>query len=96
MVEVPHNMNPFSVMKLEADGSVTPFLPYDETKNIRQKKPKFYARNGAAIYICTFDCLMRRNSLYGDKTIPYFMRKEESFDLDDMTDWDLLERWMID
>jgi len=88
-------MNPYSVMKLETDGSITSFLPYDETKNIRQIKPKFYARNGAAIYICTFDCLMHKNSLYGNKTIPYFMKKEDSFDLDDIIDWNLVERWIV-
>ena len=94
VVEVPHNMNPYSVMKLETDGSITSFLPYDETKNIRQIKPKFYARNGAAIYICTYDCLMRRNSLYGNKTIPYFMKKEESFDIDDQVDWEIIETFI--
>ena len=49
VVEVPHQFNPYSVMKLE-DGYLKHFLPYDERKNIRQLKPKFYARNGAAFY----------------------------------------------
>ena len=29
------------------------------------KKPVFYARNGAAIYICTYNCLMGKNSMFG-------------------------------
>ena len=91
VVEVPHNMNPYSVMQLEADGTVTPFLTYDEKKNLRHEKPVFYARNGAAIYVFTRDCLMNKDSFYGDSTIPYFMKKEESIDIDDEWDWRLVE-----
>lgn len=91
MTEVPHNMNPYSIMKLKKDGMVEPFLDYDENKNIRQKKPKFYARNGAAIYICTYECLMKKNSLFGKAILPYFMDKEDSLDLDDEVDWRIAE-----
>ena len=91
VTEVPHNMNPYSVMKLEKDGMVKPFLNYDENKNLRQMKPKFYARNGAAIYICTYECLMKKNSLFGKTTLPYFMNKEDSLDLDDEVDWQMTE-----
>jgi len=91
ITEVPHNMNPYSVMQLQDDGTIIPFLKYDEKKNIRHQKPVFYARNGAAIYICTYKCLLKKNSLYGDKIIPYFMKKEESLDLDDEVDWNFAE-----
>jgi CMP-N-acetylneuraminic acid synthetase len=91
VTEVPHNMNPYSMMQLQKDGTITPFLNYDESKNLRQKKPVFYARNGAAIYICTYECLMEKNSLYGDTILPFFMKKEESFDLDDEVDWEIAE-----
>jgi CMP-N-acetylneuraminic acid synthetase len=91
VTEVPHNMNPYSVMKLQKDGTIKPFLKYDENDNLRQKKPIFYARNGAAIYICTYQCLMQKNSLYGDKIMPFFMSKETSFDLDDEIDWKIAQ-----
>ena len=91
VVEVPHNMNPYSIMQLQEDGRIKPFLEYDERKNLRQQKPLFYARNGAAIYICTYNCLMNKNSLYGDTTIPYFMKKEESIDIDDEWDWQVVK-----
>ena len=91
VTEVPHNMNPYSLMELQQDGTIAPFLSYDESKNLRQLKPKFYARNGPAISICTCECLIQKNSQYGDRTLPYFMKKEDSFDLDDMVDWDILE-----
>ena len=90
VTQVPHNMNPYSVMHLEHDN-LKPFLEFDETRNIRQQKPKFYARNGAAIYICEYDCLVKKNSLFGDKTIPYFMKNYESVDLDNEWDWQIAE-----
>tara|TARA_S200000501_G_scaffold156038_1_gene147295 strand:- start:4664 stop:5374 length:711 start_codon:yes stop_codon:yes gene_type:complete len=91
VAKVEHNVNPYSVMKLNKDGTVSPFLDYDEKKNLRQLKPKFYARNGAAIYICTYNCLMKKNSIFGDSTLPFFMKKNDSFDLDDETDWMIVE-----
>jgi CMP-N,N'-diacetyllegionaminic acid synthase len=85
VVEVPHQFNPYSVMKLE-DDFLKPFLPFDERDNLRQLKPRFYARNGAAIYAFTYQCLVYKNSLYGNKILPYYMGKEESIDIDDMID----------
>ena len=39
-------MNPYSVMRLNDNGTIKQFLDYDEKNNLRQLKPKFYARNG--------------------------------------------------
>jgi len=78
-------------MSLAKDGYLVPYQDYDERKNIRQLKPIFYARNGAAIYICTYDCLMKKNSLYGDKILPYEMDRSASVDIDDEWDWKLAE-----
>ena len=91
VTEVPHNENPFSIMRITKDNLLEPYLKYDEKMNLRQKKPTFYARNGAAIYICTHECLMEKNSMFGDKILPYFMSKEDSLDLDDMFDWEIME-----
>jgi len=88
--EVPHQFNPYSVMKLEGEY-LKPFLTYDERKNIRQLKPKFYARNGAAIYAFRYECLIKKNSIYGDKILPYFMRMIDSFDIDNLDDLKLIE-----
>lgn len=85
VIELPHNFNPYSIMKLERDHLI-PYLEYDEKKNIRQLKPIFYARNGAAIYAFTYNCLINKKSIYGDKILPYFMKKEESIDIDDEID----------
>ncbi|QWR77704.1 acylneuraminate cytidylyltransferase family protein [Candidatus Magnetomonas plexicatena] len=90
VVELPHNCNPFSIMKY--DGRyLQPFMQYDESKNLRQLKPSFYARNGAAIYAATYECLMAKKSFFGDTVLPYFMKKEESIDIDDEFDFFVAE-----
>jgi len=90
VVKAPHNCTPNSIMKLEGKY-LSPFLPLDENLNLRQLKPVFYARNGAAIYAFTYSCLMNRRSIYGDKILPYFMEKECSIDVDDLFDLKLCE-----
>lgn len=90
VVEAPHNYNPYSVM--EFDGKyLKHFLDFQESNNLRQKKPKFYARNGPAILAFTYDCLVNKKSMYGDKILPYFMKREESIDIDEEFDLKIAE-----
>ncbi len=93
IVEVPHNFNPYSIMKLQGKY-LSPYLLFDENKNLRQFKPVFYARNGAAIYAFTYNCLMNKHSIYGDKILPYLMEKASSIDVDDLFDLKLCE-WIL-
>ena len=88
---VPHNYNPYSVMSLDEEGLLQPFLNYDESKNSRQFKPTFYARNGAAIYITKTEIISKYNSIYGKNIKPYFMDEKSSFDIDSIWDWNLAE-----
>jgi N-acylneuraminate cytidylyltransferase len=90
VIEVPHQFNPYSVMKYE-NNWVYPFMSYDEKKNTRQLKPKFFARNGPAILAFTYDCISNKDSMYGEKIIPYLMKKENSIDIDDLTDLKIAE-----
>ena len=90
VVKVPHNFNPYSIMELQNE-KLLPYAPYDETKNIRQLKPVFYGRNGAAIYAFTYHCLMSKNSLYGDTILHFEMKKDESIDIDDPFDLQICE-----
>lgn len=90
VVKAPHQFNPHSIMEMK-NGFLKPFLKYDERKNIRQLKPVFYARNGAAIYAFTYECLMKKNSIYGDKILAYEMSREESIDIDDLLDLTICE-----
>ena len=90
VIDVPHNFNPFSVM--DFDGTyLKPYLDFKESNNLRQKKPKFYARNGPAILAFSYDCIMNKKSMYGDKILPYFMKREESIDIDEEYDLEMAE-----
>lgn len=91
VVKVPHNMIPESIMKLGADNYVKHLMLWDERKNIRQEKPTYYARNGAAIYIVKTACLLNNKTLYGDTILPYEMPRERSIDIDDDFDFEMCE-----
>lgn len=93
VVAVPHNCNPYSIMSLK-DIYLVPYLDFDEKNNLRQLKPRFYARNGAAIYAFSYDCIMKKHSIYGDKILPYFMEKIDSIDIDDKMDLIIAEALM--
>jgi CMP-N-acetylneuraminic acid synthetase len=89
VTKLPHNYNPTSLMQLQGQFLVPYLDSLYETSQLRQKKPIFYARNGAAIYAFTFNCLTNKKSIYGDKIVPYEMRKEESIDIDDFFDLEI-------
>lgn len=90
VTELPHQYNPYSVMKLH-DGKLVPFAQNSEVYTQRQLKPTFYARNGAAIYAFKCETLMQKSSIYGDDCRPYLMNKEDSVDIDDMVDFEFAE-----
>lgn len=82
----PHLHSPYSVMKMNSDGYLEFFLKDGQKFTSRQEKPKFYARNGAAIYAVATDVYLETGSLYGTKCIPYEMPPEDSVDIDSMLD----------
>jgi CMP-N-acetylneuraminic acid synthetase len=90
VIEVPHQYNPYSIMRIE-NGKLVPFIQGSEEHTQRQQKPVFFARNGAAIYAFRYETLMKKNSLYGDDCRPYLMSKEDSVDIDDMVDFRFTE-----
>ena len=83
VVEVPHQYNPYSVLSLNQNGELNPIL--DKTFNRRQDKPKFYARNGPAILVVSPSVILD-DELYGSTSLPYFMTKENSLDIDKKED----------
>ena len=83
VMHVPHNMNPYSIMELK-DGYLTNYINQEELLLRRQDKPKFYARNGAAI--CLTKTIRLHKYIFGGKILPYFMDKMESIDIDDEDD----------
>jgi CMP-N-acetylneuraminic acid synthetase len=95
VVEVPHQFNPVSVMKLSAQGALTPFLGDQAVVTRRQDKPKAYARNGPAVLVCHPDTL-RSGELYGLSCRPYFMLEKDSLDIDTPQDLILAEEALLD
>jgi len=84
VVEVPHQFNPTSVMRID-DGLLKPFLE-GSTAARRQDKPRVYARNGPAV-LAVHARVLREGSLYGNESWPLVMSPEDSLDID--TPWDL-------
>ncbi|MHA1284530.1 MAG: acylneuraminate cytidylyltransferase family protein [Promethearchaeota archaeon] len=88
-VEVPHRFNPYSLMQFK--GKYLEHYIKEIRIYRRQEKPKFYARNGAAIYITKYKTLIEERKIIGNKCLPYFMPRERSIDIDDMFDWRVAE-----
>jgi len=90
VVSVPHNFTPTSIM--EFDGKyLKHHSELDERNIIRQKKPQFFGRNGPAILAFKCSSFIEKKSMYGDKILPYLMKKEESIDIDDFFDFRIAE-----
>lgn len=86
--EVPHNMNPYSVMKLVNKKYLEDFIEQENPILRRQDKKTFYARNGA-IYITKRNLL--NYGLFGGKILFSEMSRSESIDIDDLEDWQNIE-----
>jgi CMP-N-acetylneuraminic acid synthetase len=84
VVEVPHQFNPVSVMRMQ-DGRLDPFLD-GPTVTRRQDKPRVFARNGPAV-LATRARVVSAGSLYGTDCRGVLMGAEESLDVD--SPWDL-------
>jgi CMP-N,N'-diacetyllegionaminic acid synthase len=91
VVEVPHQFNPTSLLRVE-DGLLKPFLEAP-TATRRQDKPRLYARNGPAV-VAVKASVLKEGSLYGAQTWPLGMTPEDSLDIDTL--WDLrLVEWVL-
>lgn len=90
VVEVPHQFNPVSVMRID-EGRLVPFLEGHGTGVLRrQDKPAVYARNGAAVYVTRRDVLMN-GSLFGEHCRPLVMSPRDSIDIDGPDDLAMAE-----
>ena len=89
-VKIPHNFNPESLMIIK-NG----FLKDTEhSKKIyqRQKKNKYYARNGAAIYISKREILSK--NIIGGRILPFEMNHIKSIDIDEKIDLKIAELYL--
>ncbi len=89
VIEVPHQFNPASVMRLDGER-LKPFIDGPLILR-RQDKPPAFARNGPAVLVVRREVL-ERGSLYGDDCRPLVMSADESVDVDSAADFDELER----
>jgi CMP-N-acetylneuraminic acid synthetase len=89
VVEVPHQFNPVSVLRLE-DARLVPYAS-GPTMTRRQDKPLVYARNGPAVLSARRSVVMEQNSLYGNDCRPFVMSPEDSLDVDGVWDLELIE-----
>lgn len=85
VVRVPHSFMPEKLMELKEGYLVGDFSP-----RMRQHVDIRYARNGAAIYITKMDNL--KNYILGGNVLAYKMSKISSIDIDDLEDWEIVER----
>jgi CMP-N-acetylneuraminic acid synthetase len=93
VVEVPHQFNPVSLLRMEGD-QLQPYQPEAAHLLRRQDKPRLWARNGPAVLAIAYATLMDRGALYGPRTLPLVMQPEESFDVDTPFDLALVE-WVM-
>ena len=90
VTEVPHQFLPSSVMTMNENCGVRPWMDGPEILR-RQEKAKLYARNGPAILAITVPFLKTCESFYAGKTLGLLMPREESVDIDDPIDLQLAE-----
>lgn len=86
--KVPHNMNPYSIMKLVDNKYLADFIEQKKLVLRRQDKKTFYARNGA-IYVTKRNLL--NYGLFGGKILFSEMSQGESIDIDEPEDWKIIE-----
>lgn len=90
VVPVPHNFNPYSVMK-ESGGCLEQFLEHDERMNSRQVKPVLWGRNGPAVLAFKAEVFKRTGKFYSGRVVPCRMKENESIDVDIADDLELAE-----
>ena len=82
VVDVPHQYLPMKIMEKDETGAIHFYAADGEKYTTRQKLPRLYARNGAAIYAVYLKAFKETGSLYGKRCLPYEMKQEESVDVD--------------
>ena len=88
VITVPHQFTPGSLMRRDGERVVP--LTADAGATRRQDKPVLYARNGPAV-LATRARVVASGRLYGDDTRPYVMSREDSIDVDDRFDLEMVE-----
>ena len=86
---IPHKFNPNSIYSLKERFFLKKIVKSRENIFIRQKKKKFLARNGAAIYITKFKHINK--FIFGKKILGFEMDEISSIDIDNLYDFRFAE-----
>jgi CMP-N,N'-diacetyllegionaminic acid synthase len=84
VTKAPHNCTPEKIMQMNGN-----YLSGNNFLRRRQDIGEYFVRNGAAIYISKVAILSQ--NIIGDNILPYLMSKIDSFDIDDIEDWKIVE-----
>jgi CMP-N,N'-diacetyllegionaminic acid synthase len=87
--KIPHKFNPDSSYIIKKNFFLKKFISNNENIFIRQKKNKFYARNGAAIYITKIKHI--KKFIFGKRILGYEMDEISSIDIDNLYDFRFAE-----
>lgn len=84
-----HLENPY-IMKVIEKDYVKPFIETENSFNQRQQLPKTYFPYGV-IYLSKVGALRKHKKFYQDKTIPYFIKRWQNYEIDDLYDFICIE-----
>lgn len=93
VTEVPHQFNPVSVLRLDDEARLTPYLAGPLVTR-RQDKPRLFARNGPAV-LAVRAAVVAGGSLYGNDCRALVMSARESVDIDTVDDLEMVELLMM-
>lgn len=77
--------NPY-ITKVVEDGYVLPLMNSDRSITQRQQQPVIYFPYGV-IYAATISSLKKKKTFYQEKTIPYFIKRWQNYEIDDIYDF---------
>lgn len=84
--------HPYKCLLVE-DGNLYPFYDIPSLDKPRQLLPRIYRQNGA-IYVMKSLAFLSHNSFYVPPVMPYYMDKQDSIDIDTVTDFLIAEQEM--
>ena len=95
VTEVPHNFHPIKLMSLK-NKYLKPYLKNQGFKSLdrHEKRSLIVGRNGPAILIVKTNIILKNKKIYSRIILPYIMPMKDSFDIDDIDDWNIVEYLM--
>ena len=84
-------VSPYWMYSLSENDVMKPILQISKEKSYqRQKLPPVYQLNGA-VYVASVNLINEKKSFSDENTVGYLMPQERSFDIDNLTDFEIAE-----